>query len=671
MEGGVNFALFSENATGVTLCLFDERGGETALPLTRRTAHVWHGFVRDVGPGQRYGYRVAGSFSPRDGHRFDPRKLLVDPYARALDGDVDYAALVGRADTAAGVPKGIVVESAPLPSSSRPHVPWNETVIYEAHVKGLTWLHPGVPEAIRGTYLGVAAPVMLDHYRSIGVTTIELMPVHESMTEVSVARRGLPNYWGYSTLAYLAPAQRFASKRGAQVTEFKTMVRTLHDAGFEVVLDVVYNHSCEGGEDGPTVSLRGIDNRSYYRLDPEDLSRYEDFTGCGNSLNVAHPQTLKLVMDSLRHWVEEMGVDGFRFDLAPTLARDAEHVDRLSAFFDIVHQDPTLADVKLIAEPWDLGSGGYQIGNFPVSWAEWNGRFRDTVRSFWTGDASKVPDLGYRLTGSSDLYQDDGRPPSASINFITAHDGFTLHDLVTYEGKHNEANGEENRDGGSDNHSWNCGVEGETSDLRTNVLRARQQRNLLATLFLSQGVPMILGGDEIGRTQRGNNNAYCQDGELSWTDWATSPSNAKLLGFVRELAILRRAHPIFRRRQFFQGGPVGRRGKKDITWLTPGGREMTPRDWSAPEIAAVATLLAGDGIDDVDDDGVPIVDDDFLVIYNASRLRLAFTLPEPADWQLVLDTSTAAGLGGKDPVRHRGVLRVPALTVLVLRARVP
>jgi glycogen operon protein len=650
VNDGVNFALFSENATAVTLCLFDQAGVETQLPLVERTAHVWHALVPGIGAGQRYGYRVHGPFDPASGNRFDPNKLVVDPYARLIEGVPDFAVIMGSGDTARGVPKSVVFEEEfPWRGDRPPQTPWHKTVIYEAHVKGTTMRHPGVRREIAGTYLGLASPAVLDHLEELGVTAIELMPVHQKMDEVGLAARGATNYWGYSTLGFFAPDQRFASRPGAEVREFKELVRALHARGLEVLLDVVYNHTCEGDHKGPTVSLRGIDNKSYYRLTAADKSLYEDFTGCGNTLNMTHPQAIKLVMDSLRYWVTEMHVDGLRFDLAPTLAREAHYVDRLSAFFDIVHQDPVLSTVKLIAEPWDLGAGGYQVGNFPVLWTEWNGRFRDTVRSFWTGDKTKLADMGYRLTGSSDLFQEDGRHPGASVNFVTAHDGFTLRDLVSYDKKHNEANGENNRDGADENLSWNCGVEGETTQKDVRDLRARQQRNLLATLLLSQGVPMLLGGDEMGRTQRGNNNAYCQDNALSWTDWELDDERRALLGYAQAMVRLRQAHPVFRRIQFFRGVHTAR-GEKDITWLRADGREMTAADWSQPAVPAVGMMLAGDGIPQVDDEGEPVVDDTFLVLFSSHKAPVSFVVPVPVSvprpsetalWTLVVDTRVA------------------------------
>jgi glycogen operon protein len=692
--GGVNFAVHSQHATRVELCLFDDRGdGEERIPMRAGPAHVWHVYVEGLAPGQRYGFRAHGPYEPQRGHRFNPHKLLVDPYAHAVAGKVDYHAPVfGYApalpgeerhdrtldlrDDAWGVPKSVVVDPTfDWAGDHPPEVPWPDTVVYELHVKSFTRRHPDVPSAIRGTYLGVASDAAIAHMKSIGATCVELMPIHECADELFVARRGLTNYWGYSTLSYFAPDQRFASEPGRQVTEFKEMVKRLHAASIEVVIDVVYNHTCEGDRFGPTLSLRGLDNAVYYRLDPSDPGRYVDTTGTGNSLNVSEPQTLKLVMDSLRYWVLDMHVDGFRFDLAPTLARDAEHVDKLAAFFDIIHQDPVLSRVKLIAEPWDLGSGGYQVGNFPVLWSEWNGRYRDTVRRFWTGDRSKVGDVGYRLTGSSDLYGDDGRRPHASINFVTAHDGFTLRDLVSYEKKRNEANGEHNKDGWDDNASWNCGVEGETDDPAVLAVRARQERNFFATLYFSQGVPMITSGDEIGKTQRGNNNPYVQDNPISWLDWELDAPRKELLAFVQRLAAIRRAHAAFRRRAFLRGEPVGWRATKDAAWLRPWDPESPPRaidemtqeDWEHPRRAAIGLLLAGDGLDMVDDGlGPPTVDDTFLWLVNADSEPVTFRIPPPpttVPWRLVVDTSTRE-LGAPNAIGDRLELE-PKSTVLL------
>ena len=642
---GVNFALFSEHATSVELCLFDEHGVETRLPVPWRSFYVWHAYAPDLRPGQRYGWRVYGPFSPRDGHRFNPSKLLIDPYARLLDGGFDprgpvyaYArdcdpkgSVPDARDDAASKPKGVVIDDAFEWGRDRaPRVPWRDTVLYEAHVKGFSPRNPAVSEALRGTYLGLASEASIAHLKSLGVTTVELMPVHERLDETILSLRGQTNYWGYSTLGFFAPDRRLATKGGDAVREFKEMVKLLHAAGIEVVLDVVYNHSCEGDALGPSVSLRGIDNRVYYRLDPADRSKYVDYTGCGNTLDATHPQVLKLVTDSLRYWVNEMHVDGFRFDLAPALARGTEgDVEHIGSFFAVVHQDPVLSHTKLIAEPWDVGHDGYQVGNFPVLWSEWNGRFRDTVRSFWRGNARAVPDLGYRLTGSSDLFADDGRRPYSSVNLITAHDGFTLRDLVSYASKHNEANGENNRDGLDDNTSQNCGVEGETNDPRVLARRRTLARSLMATLMLSQGVPMLEMGDELWRTQKGNNNPYCQDSELTWLDWQAEPEARAMLEHVRVLSTLRETHQVFRRRDFLTG--------RDITWLRPGGGEMTEADWKSPLFAAVAFRLEG-GADD----------DSFTVLMNGEAAPMTFKLP-PGAWRVVMDTTESLGRGSVPP----------------------
>jgi glycogen operon protein len=663
---GTNFALYSENATGVLLCLFDELGVESQLRLEERTAFVWHGYVPGAGPGQRYGFRVEGPHAPERGHRFNPHKLLVDPYAHAIEGKADARAPMfdDDRDDAWGVPKGVVVDRRfDWGSDQRPNVPWSETVVYELHVKGISKLHPQVPRELRGTYAGLASEPIINHLSSIGVTTVELMPVHEVMDEPALSKRGMTNYWGYSTLGFFAPDQRFASKPGRQVREFKEMVRTLHHAGIEVLIDVVYNHSCEGDHEGPIVSLRGIDNSVYYRLKKDQLDRYEDFTGCGNTLDMKHPQTLKLVMDSLRYWVTEMHVDGFRFDLASALGREQGAMSRMATFFDIVYQDPVLSRVKLVAEPWDVGEGGYQVGNFPIHWTEWNGKFRDTVRRFWKGDAGQIGDLGYRLTGSSDLFQDDGRHPGASINFVTAHDGFTLRDLVSYEEKHNEGNGEDNRDGATDNASSNSGVEGDTDDVGILELRARQVRNFFATLLLSQGVPMITSGDEIGRTQRGNNNAYVQDNPISWLEWELFPEQRELLDFVRKLVMLRRAHPAFQRKTFFRGTRVHGSGR-DIVWYAREGTEMTAADWSDPERRSIGMLVAGDEIDAKTDLGHPLSDDTFFMALNAGDASVNFVIPplltdgDPSALEVMVDTATS-----RVPVMRKLAPREPLILV--------
>jgi isoamylase len=682
---GTNFAVFSEGAEGIVVCLFDASGAETdRLKLTERSSYVWHGYAPGVKPGQRYGLRVFGAYAPRDGYRFNPNKLVIDPYARAFDGKADYRApLLGfdegpggdtpdLGDSAAGVPRCVVTDGSFDWGDDRPPlIPWHKTILYELHVKGFTRRHPAVPDPIRGTFAGLAAPAAIDHLTSLGVTTVELLPVQEAMDEIGIFRRGLTNYWGYSTLGFFAPDQRFASRPGDQVREFKAMVKALHAAKIEVVLDVVYNHTCEGDAKGPTVSFRGLDNKAYYRLEPGDPSRYVDFTGCGNTMNMLHPQTLKLVMDSLRYWATEMHVDGFRFDLASALGREAVHVDKLSSFFDIIHQDPVLSRVKLIAEPWDLGAGGYQVGNFPVLWAEWNGRFRDTVRRAWLKDAPRLSDLGYRLTGSSDLYGDDGRKPSASINFVTAHDGFTLRDLVSYEEKHNLANGEQNTDGTDDNASTNSGEEGESRDGRVLSRRARHMRNLMATLLLSQGVPMIRAGDETGRTQRGNNNAYCQDNEITWLDWTWTEEEKRLLRFTRALVALRGRSPAFHRRHFFRGERLPGKELKDITWLRPDGEEMTAADWSAPGGATLSMLLSGDGIDALDAEDEPIVGDTFFVVVHAGEEAINVKVPPSAHagahYEVTVDTGLWDVPSGGDPVAPGTMLSVEPLSLLVLR----
>src|SRR5579885_378779 len=610
---GTNFALFSENAAKVELCLFDDPCSEETqrVELIEQTAHVWHAFLPGVHPGQIYGYRVYGLFDPERGLRFNPNKLLIDPYAKALAGKVnwnepifpyplgngDADLMVDASDSVRGMPKCVVVNPYFDWDTDRPpKTPLSESIIYEVHVKGFTKCHPEIPEELRGTYAGLASRPAVEYLKKLGITAVELMPVHDFLDDKILIDRGLRNYWGYNTTNFFSPDARYSSSgdTGGQVAEFKAMVKTLHREGIEVILDVVYNHTSEGNHLGPMLNFRGIDNPTYYRLAPGNPRYYMDYTGTGNSLNMRHPQVLKLIMDNLRYWILEMHVDGFRFDLAATLARELHDVDRLSAFFDIIHQDPVISQVKLIAEPWDVGEGGYQVGKFPVLWAEWNGKYRDTVRRYWKGDEGQLSDLGYRLTGSSDLYQHDGRKPSASINFITCHDGFTLHDLVSYNGKHNEANGENNQDGANDNNSWNCGAEGPTDDAAIKALRARQKRNLMATLFLSQGVPMICGGDELGHTQNGNNNAYCQDNELTWLNWELNDEQKAFLDFVRQATQLRKDHPVFRRRDFLQGHPLRGEGIKDISFFEPSGQEMTDEAWNAGFVRCVGLRLAGD-----------------------------------------------------------------------------
>jgi isoamylase len=660
---GVNFAVWSEHATGMELCLFD--GADPArdvhrLPIQERTDRVWHVYLPEARPDLLYGYRAHGPYEPEAGHRFNPTKLLLDPYARAITGDVTWDdALFGyrigdpdedlsldERDSAPFMPRSVVVDPAFSWGDDRlPRIPWNRTVIYECHVKGFTMRHPDVPRDLRGTYAGLASPPVVDYLRRLGVTAVELLPVHQFVAERSVLERGLTNYWGYNSIGFFAPDARYAASgaRGDQVREFKTMVKTLHQAGIEVILDVVYNHTAEGNQLGPTLCFRGLDNASYYRLLPEQPRYHRDYTGCGNTLDMTHPRALQLLMDSLRYWVLEMHVDGFRFDLAATLAREIHDVDRLSAFFDVIHQDPVISQVKLIAEPWDLGEGGYQVGNFPAGWAEWNGKFRDTIRRYWKGDWGQVGELGYRLTGSSDLYETSGRRPYASVNFITCHDGFTLADLVTYDEKHNEANGENNRDGASDNDSWNCGVEGPTDDPAIVALRERQMRNLLLTLFLSQGIPMLTAGDEVARTQNGNNNAYCQDNELSWFKWSLTRAQARQREFTRRLITLRLANPVFHRRTFFQGRRIHGSEVKDLSWFRPDGKEMTEDEWQDWFSRCVGLRLAGDAIEEVDPRGEPIVGDTFLLLLNAHHEPVPFVLPAHrarVRWELVLDTGS-------------------------------
>jgi glycogen operon protein len=663
---GTNFALFAPAAESVDLCLFDDSaagqaGREHRIALEEVTYHVWHGFVPRIGPGQRYGFRVDGPFDPDRGARWNPSKLLTDPYARALDGefvadDAIFGYPTGRDDThqdhrdsAAFVPKSVVVHDV-FPWGSdhhRPHTQWADTVIYELHVRGFTMRHPDVPPELRGTYAGLAHPSVIEHLHKLGVTAVELMPVHHFVSEPPLLRRGLGNYWGYNTLGYFAPHAAYCSSgsRGEQVREFKAMVRALHAAGIEVILDVVYNHTAEGDERGPTLEFRGIDNPTYYRLRDDDPRYYRDYTGTGNTLNAQQPHVLQLITDSLRYWVTEMNVDGFRFDLAAALARSFHDVDKLSAFFDVIQQDPVLSQVKLIAEPWDLGPGGYQVGEFPPLWTEWNGKYRDAVRDFWRGADTGVAELGFRLTGSSDLYQDDGRRPYASINFVTCHDGFTLRDLVSYDTKHNEANGEDNKDGNDDNRSWNCGVEGDTDDPAILALRARQMRNLLATLLLSTGVPMLRMGDELAHTQQGNNNAYCQDNETSWLDWSGQGPFSPDIDLVGRLVALRGRHPVFRQRAFFQGRPIGGDGTKDLAWFTPDGNEMSDDDWSATSAQTLGMYVSGSGIRTRGPRGQRITDDSFLFVLHAGAEPASFRLPGPpwaSGYVLELDTAEAA-----------------------------
>ncbi len=663
---GVNFAIFSENATGVELCLYDWPAGKHEMARIRmpeQTDQIWHAYLPEARPGQLYGYRVHGPYAPEDGHRFNPAKLLLDPYAKAIAGTIQWSdALFGytighpqadlskdERDSASGMPRCVVVDHAfSWGDDAPPRTPWHKTLIYELHVKGFTARHPEVPPHLRGTYAGLACPPVIDYLKFLGITAVELMPVHQFVADKILVDSGLTNYWGYNSIGYFAPDARYSSAGvlGQQLMEFKTMVKTLHREGIEVILDVVYNHTAEGNHLGPTLCFRGIDNASYYRLVRDNRRYYMDYTGTGNTLDMTHPRVLQIIMDSLRYWVLEMHVDGFRFDLASALARELHEVDRLGAFFDIIHQDPILSQVKLIAEPWDLGEGGYQVGNFPILWTEWNGKYRDTVRRFWKGDEGQIGDLAFRLTGSSDLYEHSGRRPYASINFVTAHDGYTLRDLVSYNEKHNEANGERNNDGHNDNLSYNYGAEGPTDDPKILALRARQQRNFLATLFFSQGIPMLLAGDEIGRTQHGNNNAYCQDNELSWLDWNLDESQRQLLEFSRLAIQLLHQHPVLRRRHFFQGRKIRGSEIKDLYWLRSDGREMTSEDWQTPLIRCVGLRLSGEAIEEVGERGNRIVDDTLLILLNAHEQQVPFVLPayQPTmRWELVLDTREPTG----------------------------
>jgi isoamylase len=680
---GTNFSLFAENAGAVDLVLLDATGVELeSYELAEHSDLVWHGYVDKIGPGQHYGYRVHGRYAPDEGLRFNPRKLLLDPYARAISGTFAWGpALLGYVvdapdtvpsaiDSAPAMPHSVVIDpSFPWGEDPRPNTAWADTVIYETHVKGFTMLHPDVPDELRGTYAGLAHPAAVEHLQRIGVTAVELMPVHHFIDGGHLVEKGLVNYWGYDSVGYFAPESRYSStgSDGGQVREFKAMVRSLHAAGLEVILDVVYNHTGEGDHQGPTLSFRGLDNVAYYRLVEDDRRHYFDVTGTGNTLNVSHPQTLQLIMDSLRYWVTEMHVDGFRFDLASALARQFYEVDRLSAFFDIIHQDPVLSQVKLVAEPWDVGERGYQVGNFPVGWAEWNGRFRDTVRDYWRG-ATDVRDLAYRLTGSSDLYQDDGRRPWASINFVTAHDGFTLRDLVSYDHRHNEANGEENLDGSDDNRSWNSGVEGPTDEAAVLALRHRQARNLLATVFLSQGCPMLLAGDELGRTQAGNNNAYCQDNETSWLDWRAV--DEEMLEFTRRLIELRAAQPVLRRRLFFSGQEMRGSGHKDIGWFLPDGLEVANEAWFDEGQRSLGMFLNGDEIPDRNSRGEHIGGDTLMVLLHAAENDVEWVVPSGwgQSWEVVLDTASIADAGGKGRMCQAGErLRVSSRSLVVLR----
>ncbi len=683
---GTNFALFSELAERVDLCLFDERGTESRFELREVDAFVWHGYLPNIGPGQRYGFRVAGPYDPANGLRCNPHKLLLDPYAKAVEGDVRWGPQVfsyrfndpskrNNADSAKQMPKSVVINPFfDWDNDRAPRRPYNESVIYEAHVRGLTIGHPQIPPEIRGTYAAIAHPAIISHLTKLNVTALELMPVHQFIQDQRLVEMGLRNYWGYNTIGFFAPQNSYSSsgQRGQQVQEFKAMVKALHEAGIEVILDVVYNHTAEGNHLGPTLSFKGADNAAYYRLVEDRPEYYMDYTGTGNSLNVRHPHSLQLIMDSLRYWVTEMHVDGFRFDLASTLAREFYDVDRLSVFFDLVQQDPVVSRVKLIAEPWDVGEGGYQVGNFPALWTEWNGKYRDTVRDFWRGEGSTIGEFASRLTGSSDLYESNGRKPFASINFVTAHDGFTLHDLVSYNDKHNEDNGEDNRDGESANRSWNCGVEGPTDDLEIIALREQQKRNFLTTLLLSQGVPMIVAGDEMGRTQGGNNNAYCQDNEISWLDWSDVQENAFLLDFTQRLSDLRKNHPVFHRRRFFQGNDAqSRDGLADIVWLNPASEKMSQEDWDNGWARSMGVFLNGSAIPTPDRRGNPIRDDSFLFFFNAHYEPVEFTLPDQEygeAWEIAVSTAEPLAFEVRDTAfKPRDTVQVEARSIVVLR----
>ncbi len=687
-RSGTNFSLFSEHAEGVELCLFDDDDLETRIPVTQRRAQNWHCYLPDVGPGQRYGYRVHGPYDPTSGHRFNPAKLLIDPYAKAIEGVVDFKAdanvlsyipsgggddddlELDDEDDSAAIPKSVVVDGIfDWEGDESPRIPFADTVIYETHVRGFTMKHPDVREDLRGTYAGLASEPALDYLKGLGITAVELLPIHHISDESFLVDRGLSNYWGYSTIGYFAPHSEYAAtgRRGEQIREFKGMVKALHGAGIEVILDVVYNHTAEGNHLGPLLSFKGVDNMAYYRLLPDDLRHYMDFTGTGNSLNPLHPSVLRMIMDSLRYWAVECHVDGFRFDLAAALAREFWDVDRLSSFFDIIHQDPVLSQVKLIAEPWDVGPGGYQVGNFPVLWSEWNGMYRDTMRDFWRAQAN-CGDFASRLSGSSDLYEHDGRDPFASINFVTAHDGFTLADLVSYNEKHNEANGEDNHDGTDDNRSWNCGAEGPTEDPEVLELRGRQQRNYLTTLLLSQGTPMLLGGDELGRTQSGNNNAWCQDNETSWYDWVRTDASNQLRDFTKRLIALRRAHPVFRREGFLEGAIDGE-ALPDAWWFRPDGYKMTQRDWSDGE-QALGLFLNGETIPNLGPRGQGIKDDSFLLLFNARGEDREFVLPRKymgRGWSLELSTADPSAEPGSAYYEPHSPVVVAAHSMLVLK----
>ena len=682
---GVNFSLFAQNAEKVELCIFDQSGKHELQRVAIRecTDGLWHSYLPEARPGLLYGYRVYGPYDPANGHRFNHHKLLIEPYAKHIQGeiawsDAHFGYRVGHSagdlsfdkrDSANGTPKCRVIDPAFTWGDDRPpHTPWHATVIYELHVRGYTMQHPDVPPPLRGTYAGLASAPVIDHLLRLGVTAVELMPVHTFVDDRHLLERGLRNYWGYNTIGFFAPHMRYSAT--GRISEFKTMVKALHSAGIEVILDVVYNHTAEGNELGPTLCFRGVDNASYYRLSAENPRYYMDFTGCGNTLDLQNPRVLQLIMDSLRYWVLEMHVDGFRFDLASALARELFDVDRLGSFFDTIGQDPVLSQVKLIAEPWDIGAGGYQVGNFPPGWTEWNDKYRDTIRAYWKGDSHMLGEFGRRFTGSSDLYEADGRRPHASVNFATAHDGFTLQDLVSYDHKHNEANGEGNRDGHNANRSWNCGAEGPNDDAGINALRARQKRNLVSTVLLSQGLPMILAGDELGHTQNGNNNAYCQDNETSWLNWNLSPADRDFLDFVARVVALRRAHPVFSRRRFLQESQAGGGRARELVWLAPDGREMTGEDWNREFARCIGVYLSGAAIERVTRRGKPVTDDDFLLLFNAHHEEVPFCLPEvrpDAPWITELDTARQSGAFAAQPSQAGELYPLHGRSLAVLR----
>ncbi len=686
---GMNFAIFSEGATKVELCLFDTPQAKIEsqrIALPEMTGRVWHALIVGLKPGQLYGYRIHGPYDPNAGLRFNPNKLLIDPYARALSGQVDWKAPIfayqpgnkdgdlvrSDEDDAWGVPKSIATDyTFDWEGDRQLRIPWHNTIIYEVHVKGFTARHPDLPQQIRGTYAGLASPPIIKYLKSLGITAVELMPVHDFVDEKSLVDKGLKNYWGYNTTNYFSPTARYSSMgdAGSQISEFKAMVKALHQAGIEVILDVVYNHTSEGNHLGPTLSYKGIDNTTYYRLVKDQPRYYMDYTGTGNSFNARHPQVLKLIMDSLRYWITEMHVDGFRFDLASTLARELHDVDRLSAFFDIIHQDPIISSTKLIAEPWDVGEGGYQIGKFPILWTEWNGKYRDSIRRFWKSEQGAVAEVAYRITGSSDLYEQDGRKPYASINFITAHDGFTLNDLVSYDHKHNEANGENNKDGSDNNFSWNCGAEGPTDKPDIIQLRERQKRNFLTTLFTSQGVPMLHGGDEISRTQNGNNNAYCQDNELTWFDWTPDDQKQRLLTFTRNLITFRSEHPVLQRRSFFHGRPIRGSNIKDVMWLRSDGQEMTDQDWNSSWIRCFGIFLMGNVPNEIDERGMPLNDDSMILIFNSHHESIQFKIPDflsESSWETAMDTGIPDFTQGREMIKPGESLDIGGRSLVIL-----